>query len=39
MFVDAIQSVNPDLQLILATHSPAIINGKDQYYVPLNGGL
>lgn len=35
MFVDAIQSANPKLQLILATHSPAIIGGRDDLCVPI----
>jgi predicted ATPase len=36
MFVDAIQSANPNLQLILATHSPAIIGGRDDLCVPVS---
>lgn len=35
-FVDAIIKAKPDLQIILATHSPAIIQNKKQNYVPLN---
>jgi predicted ATPase len=35
MFVDAIQTANPKLQLILATHSPAIIGGRDNLCVPV----
>ena len=35
MFVDAVQSANPKLQLILATHSPAIIAGRDELCVPV----
>lgn len=35
MFVDAVQSANPKLQLILATHSPAIIGGRDNLCVPI----
>jgi predicted ATPase len=35
MFVDAIQSANPKLQLILATHSPAIIAGRDGLCIPV----
>ena len=38
MFVEAVQAANPDLQVILATHSPAIIGGRNSMYVPLNGG-
>ncbi|MEH0700687.1 AAA family ATPase [Vibrio owensii] len=37
MFVEALQAANPDLQIILATHSPAIIGGRNSMYVPLNG--
>ncbi|MFQ2651308.1 AAA family ATPase [Aeromonas caviae] len=37
MFVESVQAANPDLQIILATHSPAIIGGRNQMYVPLNG--
>ncbi|WP_087499873.1 AAA family ATPase [Pseudomonas sp. SID14000] len=39
MFVEAIQAAGPDLQIILATHSPAIIGGRKKYYIPLNGGI
>jgi predicted ATP-binding protein involved in virulence len=39
MFVDAIQEASPNLQIILATHSPSIIGGRNHMYVPLNGGL
>ncbi|GAA5214658.1 AAA family ATPase [Corallincola platygyrae] len=39
MFVGAIQSANPNLQIILATHSPAIIGKRKNMYVPLNGGI
>lgn len=35
-FVDAIIKAKPDLQIILATHSPAIIQDKKYKYVPLN---
>jgi energy-coupling factor transporter ATP-binding protein EcfA2 len=35
-FVDAIIQAKPDLQIILATHSPAIIQNKKNKYVPLN---
>jgi predicted ATPase len=36
MFVDAIRTANPSLQLILATHAPAIIGGRDQFCVPVS---
>lgn len=39
MFVEAVQAAGPDLQIILATHSPAIIGGKRKYYIPLGGGI
>lgn len=39
MFVEAVQAAGPDLQIILATHSPAIIGGRKKYYIPLNGGI
>jgi len=39
MFVEAIQKANPNLQIILATHSPAIIGGRNDMYVPLSGGI
>ncbi len=39
MFVEAVQAAGPDLQIILATHSPAIIGGRRDYYIPLNGGI
>lgn len=38
MFVDAVLEANPNLQLVLATHSPSIIGGRNYMYVPLNGG-
>lgn len=38
MFVDAIQEASPNLQIILATHSPSIIGGRNHMYVPLNRG-
>jgi predicted ATP-binding protein involved in virulence len=38
MFVDAIQKASPNLQIILATHSPSIIGGRNHMYVPLNRG-
>lgn len=34
-FVDEIIKAKPDLQIILATHSPAIIQNKQEKYVPL----
>lgn len=36
MFVESVQAANPDLQVILATHSPAIIGGRNEMYVSLN---
>ncbi|HAS8157102.1 TPA: hypothetical protein I7726_11675 [Vibrio vulnificus] len=39
MFVDAIQEASPGLQIILATHSPSIIGGRNYMYVPLNKGM
>lgn len=39
MFLEAVQAAGPDLQIILATHSPAIIGGRNSFYVPLNGGI
>ncbi|TOB17249.1 hypothetical protein CGK11_24120, partial [Vibrio parahaemolyticus] len=39
MFVDAIQEASPNLQIILATHSPSIIGGRNYMYVPLNKGM
>ena len=35
-FVDEIIKAKPDLQIILATHSPAIIQNRDDKYIPLN---
>lgn len=35
MFVEAVQSANPRLQIILATHSPAIIAGRKDKCVPV----
>ena len=35
MFVGAIEKANPRLQLILATHAPAIIGGRDEFCVPV----
>ncbi|EJL05884.1 AAA family ATPase [Pseudomonas chlororaphis] len=39
MFLEAVQAAGPELQIILATHSPAIIGGRKKYYIPLNGGI
>lgn len=39
MFLEAVQAAGPDLQIILATHSPAIIGGRNEFYIPLNGGI
>ncbi|GLR77282.1 AAA family ATPase [Aliivibrio sifiae] len=39
MFVEAIQEASPSLQIILATHSPSIIGGRNYMYVPLNKGI
>ncbi len=36
MFVEAIQKANPQLQLILATHAPAIIGGRNELCVPVS---
>ncbi len=36
MFVEAIRTANPRLQLILATHAPAIIGGRDELCVPVS---
>lgn len=36
MFVEAIQKANPRLQLILATHAPAIIGGRNDLCVPVS---
>lgn len=38
-FLEAVQAAGPELQIILATHSPAIIGGRREYYIPLNGGI
>jgi hypothetical protein len=38
LFVDAVQSVNPSLQVILATHSPAIILDRLENCIDLTGG-
>ncbi len=37
MFVDAVRAANPDVQLIFATHSPAIILDKDDHCRSLSG--
>ncbi|RWX53801.1 AAA family ATPase [Photobacterium chitinilyticum] len=37
MFVDSLKKANANLQVILATHSPAIINGFDDKCVFVNG--
>ena len=36
MFVEAIEAANPKLQLILATHAPAIIGGRDTLCIPVS---
>ncbi len=36
MFVDSLKAANPELQVILATHSPAIIKGMDEQCVFVN---
>ncbi len=36
MFVDAVRTANPRLQLILATHAPAIIGGRNEFCVPVS---
>ena len=36
MFVESLKKANPDLQIVLATHSPAIINGNDNFCVFVN---
>jgi len=38
MFVDAVQQASPNVQLILATHSPSIILDRDQQCVDLSSG-
>lgn len=35
-FVEAVQEANPELQVILATHSPAIFGGRNEMFVALN---
>lgn len=37
MFLESIQAANPNLQIVLATHSPAIIGARNEMFVPLNG--
>jgi energy-coupling factor transporter ATP-binding protein EcfA2 len=37
MFVEAVRAANPDVQLIFATHSPAIIMDKDDHCRSLSG--
>jgi predicted ATP-binding protein involved in virulence len=37
-FVDAIRKANPNVQLILATHSPAIILDRDEACIDLARG-
>ena len=36
MFVDAVQAANPKLQIILATHAPAIIGGRNDLCIPVS---
>ncbi len=36
MFVDAVQTANPKLQIILATHAPAIIGGRNDLCIPVS---
>lgn len=36
MFVEAIETANPKLQVILATHAPAIIGGRDSLCIPVS---
>ncbi|WP_421729885.1 AAA family ATPase [Brevundimonas sp.] len=36
MFVSSLQSANPQTQLILATHSPSIINSNEEFCVDLS---
>ncbi len=38
LFVEAIRTANPNLQLILATHSPSIILGDIEHCIDLSGG-
>ena len=38
LFVEAIQTANPNLQLILATHSPSIILDDEKHCIDLSGG-
>ena len=39
MFVEAVQTASPELQIIFATHSPAIIGGRNNFYIPLYKGF
>lgn len=39
LFVDALRTANPKLQLILATHSPSIILEDDEHCIDLSGGV
>lgn len=36
MFVEAVEAANPKLQIILATHAPAIIGGRDSLCIPVS---
>ena len=36
MFVEALEAANPKLQIILATHAPAIIGGRDSLCIPVS---
>ena len=36
MFVEAVEAANPKLQIILATHAPAIIGGRDALCIPVS---
>lgn len=36
MFVEAIEAANPKLQIILATHAPAIIGGRNELCIPVS---
>lgn len=39
LFVEAVREANPDLQIILATHSPSIILDDIEHCVDLSGGV
>lgn len=39
LFVEAVRKANPDLQIILATHSPSIILDDTEHCVDLSGGI